>query len=86
MSIVEIPADLLPAIEQAIARGGYANEQELVSDILRAAVPVLADFQQLRRDVQTSLNDMQQGRVRDADFDVLREKLCAEYDDSGNRQ
>ena len=38
---VEIPTDLQPAIEAAIARGGYANEQELVSDILRAAVPAL---------------------------------------------
>jgi len=83
---VEIPTDLQPAIEAAIARGGYANEQELVSDILRAAVPVLTDYQKLRRDVQASLNDVLQGKVRDADFDTVRERLCNEYDDSGNRR
>ena len=55
---VEIPADLQPAIEAAIARGSYANEQELVSDILRAAVPVLGHYQQLRRDVQASLDEV----------------------------
>jgi Arc/MetJ-type ribon-helix-helix transcriptional regulator len=83
---VEIPADLQPAIEAAIASGGYANEQELVSDILRAAVPVLGHYQQLRRDVRASLDEVRQGKVRDADFNVVREKLCQEYDESGSRK
>ena len=83
---VEIPADLQPAIEAAIAKGSYANEQELVSDILRAAVPVLGHYQQLRRDVQASLGELQQGNVRDADFDAVRQQLCREYDESGNRR
>ena len=82
---IEIPADLRPAVEAALARGDYPNEQELVSDILRAAVPVLTDYQKLRRDVQASLNDVLQGKVRDADFDTVRERLCREYDESGNR-
>jgi Arc/MetJ-type ribon-helix-helix transcriptional regulator len=81
---VEIPTDLQPAIEAAIARGGYANEQELVSDILRAAVPALDQYKQLRRDVQASLEEVEQGKVRDADFDAVRDKLCDEYDDSRN--
>jgi hypothetical protein len=67
-------------------RGGYANEQELVNDILRAAVPVFAQYQQLRRDVQASLDDAEQGKVRDADFDAVRKQLCQEYDESGNRR
>ena len=83
---VEIPGDLQPAIEAAIARGGYADEQELVSDILRAAVPALGHYQQLRRDVQASLDELQQGKVRDADFDTVRQQLCKEYDESGNRK
>ena len=87
MSIsVEIPADLQPAIEAAVARGGYVNEQELVSAILRAAVPVLEQYQQLRRDVQASLDDVEQGKVRDADFNSVREQLCNEFDESGNRK
>ena len=72
---VEIPTDLQPAIEAAIARGGYANEQELVSDILRAAVPAMGQYQQLRRDVQASLEEVEQGKVRDADFQAAREQL-----------
>lgn len=83
---VEIPADLQPAIEAAVARGSYANEQDLVSDILRTAMPVLGHYEQLRRDVQASLDEMQQGRVRDADFDAVRERLLEEYDESGNRR
>ena len=83
---VEIPTDLQPAIELAIARGGYADEQELVSDILRAAVPGLGHYQQLRRDVEASMNEVQQGNVREADFDAVRKQLCNEYDDSGNRE
>ena len=80
---VEIPSDLQPLIEATIAKGGYANEQELVSDILRAAVPALEEYQQLRRDVQESLEQVEQGQVREADFDALRQQLCDEYDPSG---
>ena len=83
---VEIPGDLRSAVEAALARGDYPNEQELVSDILRAAVPVLTDYRELRRDVQASLNDVLRGNVRDADFDTVRERLRNEYDESGNRQ
>ena len=32
---VEIPADVQPFIRQAIANGGYTDEQEVVTDILR---------------------------------------------------
>jgi len=83
---VEIPADLQPAIEAAIAKGGYANEQDLVNDILRAAVPVLGQYQQLRRDVQASLDEVERGKVRDANFAAVREQLCKEYDEDGNRK
>ena len=38
---VEIPTELQPAIEAALARGGYANEQELVSDICGPRCPSL---------------------------------------------
>ena len=83
---VEIPTDLRPVIDAAVANGVYANEQELVSDILRAAVPALGQYQQLRRDVQTSLKEVNRGKVRDADFDALRQQLCEEYDESGDRR
>ena len=83
---VAIPADLQPAIEAAIASGGYANEQELISDILRAVAPVLGEYQRLRREVQASLNQVEQGKVRDADFDAIREQLRSEFNESGNRK
>ena len=83
---VEIPNDLQPAIDAVVASGGYANEQELVSDILRAVVPALGQYQQLRRDVQTSLKEVDRGKVRDADFGALRQQLSKDYDESGNRR
>jgi Arc/MetJ-type ribon-helix-helix transcriptional regulator len=83
---VEIPADLESAIEAEVAKGGYANEQELVNEILRAAVPVLEHYRQLRRDVQSSLLELRQGSLRDADFDAVRQRLLDEFDESGQRE
>ena len=68
------------------ASGVYANEQELVSDILRAVVPALGPYQQLRRDVQAFLDEVQQDKVRSADFDAIRQQLCKEYDESENQR
>ena len=82
-TIVEIPSELQPAIQAAIARGGYANEQELVNEILRAAVPALGEYQQLRRDIQSSLEDVAAGKIREADFESVREQLCNEFDEHG---
>ena len=81
---IEIPADLQPAISAAIAKGGYADEQELVSEILRATVPALEKYQRLRRDIQTSLDEFERGEVRPADFDRVRGQLCEEFDEGGN--
>ena len=83
---IEIPTDLRPAIDAVVASGSYANDQELVSDILRAVVPALGHYQRLRRDVQASLDDVEDGELRAADFDALRQQLCEEYDESGNRR
>jgi Arc/MetJ-type ribon-helix-helix transcriptional regulator len=83
---IEIPTDLQPAIEAAIAKGGYANEQELVSEIVWAAVPALEVYGQLRRDVQASVQEIEQGKIREADFNAIRDRLSDEYDDSGNRK
>ena len=49
---VEIPADVQPLVAAAVAEGRYANEQELVSEILRLAVPALKGHEQMRRDHQ----------------------------------
>ncbi len=81
---VEIPPDLEPKIQAAIVRGDFANEQELVAEILRVAMPVLGDYEQLRREVQTSLAEAERGDLRDADFDAVRQQLCKEFDESGN--
>jgi Arc/MetJ-type ribon-helix-helix transcriptional regulator len=83
---IEIPTDLQPAIAAAVASGEYQNEQELVIAILRAAVPMLGQYKQLRSEIQASLEDLEQGRVRDADFIAVREQLRGEYDASGKRR
>ena len=83
---VEIPTDLHPQIAAAIARGSYANEQELVSEILRVTVPVLDQYQQLRDDIRASLAEIEQGQLKNANFDTVRNQLIAEFDDSGKRK
>jgi hypothetical protein len=50
-STVEIPAEVQSLVATVIARGRFSNEQELVSEILKVAVPALDDYDQMRRDV-----------------------------------
>ena len=83
---VEVPCELQPLVAAAVAHGRFANEQELVSDILRVAVPVLEDHERLRREVETSVAMADRGEVREADFAALRRRLCEEYDESGRRK
>ena len=82
---IEIPIDLQPAIAAAVANGEYKSEQELVSEILRVTVPLLGQYSKLRSEIQTSLEDLQQGRIRDAEFRAVREKLHREYDAFGKQ-
>jgi len=83
---VEIPFELQPLVSAAVAHGRFANEQELVSDILRVAVPVLEDYERLRRDVEESVAMAERGELREADFAGVRRQLCDEYDESGRRK
>jgi hypothetical protein len=83
---VEIPLDLQPLVAAAVARGRFANEQQLVSDILRVAVPVLEDHEQLRREVEISVGMADRGELREANFEGVRQRLCEEYDASGRRK
>ena len=82
---VEIPFELQPLVAAAVARGRFANEQDLVADILRVAVPVLDDDERLRKEVAVSLDMADRGELREADFDGVRRRLCEEYDESGRR-
>ena len=83
---VEVPSELQPLVAAAVAHGRFANEQELVSDILRVAVPVLGEHEQMRREVQLSVDMADRGELREADFDSVRRRLCEEYDESGSRK
>ncbi|MCL4204334.1 MAG: hypothetical protein KJ000_17765 [Pirellulaceae bacterium] len=75
---VEIPFELQPLVAAAVARGRFANEQDLVADILRAAVPVLDDDERMRKEVAVSLDMADRGELREADFDGVRRRLCEE--------
>jgi len=83
-SSVEIPVEVQSLVATVIARGRFADEQELVSEILKATVPALDDYDQMRRDVQTSVAMADRGEIREADFDEICKQLCDEYDAKGN--
>ena len=83
---VEIPDELQSLVAAAVARGRFADEQELVADILRVAVPVLDDYQSLRDDVGDSVEMADRGELGKADFDQVRRQLCEEYDEAGKRK
>ena len=72
---VNIPADVQPFLQQAVASGAYANEQEAVSAILRVAASSLEGYQRIKAGVTKSLEDENEGRVHEADFDKLREHI-----------
>lgn len=80
---VQIPSDLQPLISQAVARGDYADEQELVANILRLAAPALESYQQLKEDVRRSVEDETAGRMKEANFDGVRQRLQDELDENG---
>jgi Arc/MetJ-type ribon-helix-helix transcriptional regulator len=83
---VEIPDELQSLVAAVVASGRFANEQELVAEILRVAVPVLDDYERLRNDVATSVDMADRGGLREADFDQVRRQLCKEYDEAGKRK
>jgi Arc/MetJ-type ribon-helix-helix transcriptional regulator len=83
---VEIPDELQSLVAAVVASGRFANEQELVAEILRVAVPVLDDYERLRNDVATSVDMADRGGLREADFDQVRRQLCVEYDEAGKRK
>lgn len=80
---VEIPIDLQPLVREAIAKGHYRDEQELIAQLLRLAIPALDDYRTLRQEVQTSLEQFDAGEIREANFDALRQRLRDEYDETG---
>lgn len=81
---VEVPVEVQSLVAKVIVRGRFADEQELVSEILKVTVPALEDSGQLRRDVQTSVAMADRGEIREADFDEICKQLCDEYDAKGN--
>ncbi len=85
-SSFQIPVEVQPLVSAAVASGRFANEQELVSAILKVAVPSLDEFDQLRRDVQESIAMADRGEICQADFDKIRKQLCDEYTAEGKRK
>ena len=83
---VEIPVEVQPLVTATVERGLFADEQEVVSEVLRVAMPALPDYQRLRRDVQASVEMADRGEIREADFDAIRKRLSDEYDESGGRR
>lgn len=83
---VEIPADVQPFIKQAVASGAYANEQEVVAEILRLAAPALETYRELKAKVEQSEAEGKAGLDVDADFDAVRQQLRDSYDESGRRK
>jgi len=83
---VEIPPDVQPFIRQAVVSGGYADEQEVVAEILRLAAPALENYRQLKAKIEHSEAEGKAGLDVDADFDAVRQQLRDTYDESGQRK
>jgi len=80
---IDIPSDLEPLVQEAVAKGHYRDEQQLVTELLRLAAPAMDGYQKLRSDACASLEQADRGAVKGADFEAVRRRLCEDYNESG---
>ena len=77
MISVSLPADVEQFVHETIAAGGYANEQEVVTDAIRFLRDSRTQHQQLRSQIDEALAEVDGGLGIEIDSD---EALTAFFD------
>lgn len=71
MSIVEIPIDLQQFVQMVVSSGAYHSESEVVAEGLR----LLQRREQIRRDVNEGIAQLERGEYTEYDETALRERF-----------
>ena len=77
------PPELEHFIEQELATGKYESKDELVLTALQVFRELQTRHQQLRDDVQRSVEQEQRGEVVPLDIPAMKDRLTARLDESG---
>ena len=78
MISLSLPADVEQFVHQTVAEGGYANEQEVVTDAIRFLRDSKAQHRQLRKEIGDALAEVDGGLGIEIDSD---ESLAAFFDE-----
>ena len=78
--MVHVSDDLEDYVQQKIASGQFASQDEFVNEAIRVFREIEAQHQQLRTDVQRSIEEADRGEVEPMDIGALKAKLLAELD------
>lgn len=73
---VSLPPDLERFVEQQLAGGEYASENEILAEGLRLLRQQKTRRDQLRAEIQIGLDELNRGEGEPLDMDRVREKVA----------
>ena len=76
------PPDVQAFVNQAVSRGEYANEGELLARAVRVLCEVTERRQALRADIQEAISELDAGKGEPWDPDTMKAELDRELDAS----
>ena len=74
------PPDVQAFVDQAVSRGDYANEDELLARAVRVLREVTERHQALRADIQEAISELDDGKGEPWDPDVLKAEVDRKLD------
>ena len=77
------PPELEQFVQQELANGRYQSEDELVIAALSVFREMKQRHDELRRDVQRSIEQADRGEVEELDIDAIKAELTEELDEKG---
>lgn len=83
---ISIPTDLEPFVRQELASGSVQSEEELVTKALELYRELKSRHDDLRWQVQRSLDQAERGQVAPWDMGAMKKRLAGEFDQSGPSQ
>jgi putative addiction module CopG family antidote len=74
------PPDILQFVQQSLAAGEYASEDDVVIAAMRALRDVRQRHQTLRDDVQAAIAELDQGQAAPWDIEEMKAELSGQLD------
>ncbi|MBI1900406.1 MAG: hypothetical protein HYS13_04730 [Planctomycetia bacterium] len=78
-----LPPDVQDFVHEALSRGDYATEEELVSDAVRMLRSMKRRHERLRQDIQEAIDSLDRGEGVKLDLKALEADLEKQWDADG---